>query len=190
MFVSVPHTNCDENQERATQLTDCLSGMMESVITDSPCPEADGNKLSRNYLWMRGQAERCAWFLSHASLGCQQNRAKPHIGFFLKSHLISLLSSVYLFSNQTKCNSYLPQSLHSSSDVPMMWSAWPDSQYQADLNLKSRQGYSDLKCMSPLGSRDFSARSIESKILWETLFSIPVEPKRYFTDIKAPHDPL
>lgn len=72
----------------------------------------------------------------------------------------------------------------------MMWSAWPDSQYQADLNLKSRQGYSDLKCMSPLGSRDFSARSIESKILWETLFSIPVEPKRYFTDIKAPHDPL
>lgn len=39
---------------------DCLSGLMESIITDSPCPQADGNKLSRNHLWMRGQGERCA----------------------------------------------------------------------------------------------------------------------------------
>lgn len=44
----------------AERTTDCLSGLMESVITDSPCPEADGNKLSRNHLWMRGQGERSA----------------------------------------------------------------------------------------------------------------------------------
>lgn len=119
--------------ERATQLTDCLSGLMESVITDSPCPEADGNKLSRNHLWMRGQGERCAWFPSHASLGRKRNRAKSHIGFFLKSHLIYLVSSVHLFSNQTKRNAMWPF-LHSVSDVPLMWSARPDIQQQADLN--------------------------------------------------------
>lgn len=50
LFVSVPYTNCDENQgssgsrREPPKLTDCLSGMMESVITDSQCPEADGKQ--------------------------------------------------------------------------------------------------------------------------------------------------
>lgn len=64
MFVSVPHTNCDENQGSGggggggSSGELILPGMMESVITDSLCPQADGNKLSHNYLWMRGQAAK------------------------------------------------------------------------------------------------------------------------------------
>lgn len=103
LTLTVMKTRAATAGERATQLTDCLPRLMESVITDSPCPEADRNKLSRNHLWMRGQRERCAWFLSHASLGrMERNQAKSHVGFFLKSHLIYLNSSVHLFSNQTK----------------------------------------------------------------------------------------
>lgn len=116
MFVSVPHTNCDENQGSSgggggSSGEPILPGMMESVITDSLCPQADGNKLSHNYLWMRGQAAKICMI----SLPCllrmptEPGKVPNRIFFFLflRSHLICLLSSAYLFSNQTKYNSHL-----------------------------------------------------------------------------------
>lgn len=44
----------------SSQLTDSLHSLMENVITDSPCPGADGNELSRTHLWIwRLQEKMC-----------------------------------------------------------------------------------------------------------------------------------
>lgn len=102
--LTVMKTRATAAAREMSHWADWLSGLMESIITGSPCPEADGNKLSRNHLWMRGQGERCAWFLDCISLVCRQSEEKSPKGCFLKSHLIYLSSSASLPPNQPRQN--------------------------------------------------------------------------------------
>lgn len=87
------------------QVTDLLPGMMESVITDSMCPQADGNKLRHNYLWMRGQAAKICMISLPCLLRMPTEPGKvPNRIFFslpqITPHLPSLLSIPFLQSDK------------------------------------------------------------------------------------------
>lgn len=146
MFVSVPHADCDENQSSSSsgdgssgepiQLTDCLPGMMESVITDSLCPQADGNKLSHNYLWMRGQAAKICMISLPCLLRMPTEPGKvPNRIFFslpqITPHFPSLLGIPFLQSDKM----YKPSAAHFYIRYPPQritnvatWSARPGIQ--------------------------------------------------------------
>lgn len=180
---TVMKTGAAEERGRDTQLSDCLCGLMESVITDSQCPEADGNKLSRNHLWMRGQGERSAWFLFHGSLGANRNR-KSRTEYFPKSQLIYLVSSVHLFSKQTKRNCHL-----TVQPLMYLWCGALGQIQRADSNQAKVTAL--WNAWDPRASGEtFRHAPLKIKILQGTRFSIPVEPNRYFPNTEAPRDPL
>lgn len=87
----------------SSQLTDSLHSLMENVITDSPCPGADGNELSRTHLWIDLEtARKDVHDFSPVPKAQAENVTQ---GFSPKSHFIYPVLSVHLFCQSIqKCH--------------------------------------------------------------------------------------